>query len=557
VATLVDPDEDRRTFPRDASGLFSRCRWRGRYVGWTLGAALVMAMSSAGSALADVRERARVDIRILGRLEARPHIKRETEQTTILGVLADEAGVPVAGAISVLEPTPAAWRSCLDGTKVTTKTSEVALDTSGRFCLRGPALPQSTQARLRLSGPNHQTRDVEVGIEPQQRVRPKITASPQLIDLDDQTASVVEATLESGAPADGETAELHIDCQGTRTFLATTRAEGGRFRFETPSADLPAPGSCAFIVRSSADSSSRGVVLQGRASLSSSGWTESEGGLRAIVRVHLRWQTHTKPLTVGVLEGHSGQVHDFTIPLSDAGEGMVEVDAPPTEALSIRLAQEPLYVRRAEPLILPVPTAWQRWSVLEAVGLLGLAAFLAASWLGSESRSPRGPVPSPRVRLPGFRKRSRVTGQALDAHTGRPLAAMVELLAVGTTAKELLESTQSDQDGHFSFRIQEPGLTRLRMSANGYVTFEGPLPPGEPVVRLTERRRAALSLLTDWVRTQSPLGPVPTPGEVHREAQASGRSRVAEWAQDLAAAAYGKAPPTDRDLSALAERKPS
>lgn len=563
VDPQVDPERDRRTFPRSAGGHFHRCRWSGRYVGRALFSLLVLTGTSSGIALAEGEERARAEIHVLGRLDTRPRVRRDAEQTTLLGVLSDEAGVPVAGTVQVLEPAPTAWTSCLAGAQ-TGRAADVHVDASGRFCLQGPALPPNTRARLRLSSPNYQTRNIEIPLEAKRGQRPRITAAPELVELDGDAEVVVEATTESGPRtsgdlADGELAELYVDCGGVRTRLAETRAEGGLFRFTSSPKDLPGPESCAFIVRSSADSAPKPVVLQARARLSSSGWSEQDGRVRAVIRADLRWQGQTKPLTVGVLEGHSGQKHHFTVPLSDAGEGVLEVDTPPTETLSLRLVQAPPYARPADALALPAPTAWKGWQALEVAGLLGLAAFLVLSWLGGESRGlkdPDGTRPS-RTRLPVFGKRTRVAGRAEDAHTSRPIAASIELLAVGTTAKELLESTESDVAGHFSFQVREPGLTRLRLTAEGYVAFEGPLPPGEPVIRLTERRRAALALLTSWVRARSPTAPIPTPAEVHRQAEASGHPTVAQWAQDLAIAAYGRAPPTDGDLSALAERKPS
>lgn len=493
---------------------------------------------------------------VVGRLDTRPHIRLEPRQTTIAGVLTDESGVPVAGALRVLAPLPGAWGSCLGGTPSPGE-SDVPVDASGRYCLRGPTLPDSTRVTIRLSSSNFQTRPIDVALDPTRVERPRIEVSPELVQLDGRAAIVVEATTEGRAPAAGEAAELFIDCHGERTLLASARAENGRFRFSTAPSQLPGPDSCAFVVRSSIDSSPRPVVLQGQVGLRSSGWTEQGGRLRAVISVQLRWPSHIKPLTVGVLEAHRGLEHVLTVPLSDAGEGVLEVDTPPDGALSIRLTQAPPYARPAEALILAAPVPWRGWAPLQAAGLLGLAIWLAWSWLGAERRAPPSQE-SGAVRLPPFRKRGgTVTGRAIDLHTGRPVAATIELLGVSPTSQQVLEQAHTDSSGHFSFEVRSTGLTRLRLTADGYVAFEGLLPAGEPVIRLTERRRAAVALLAAWVRARSPAAPLPTPGEVLRTATATGRPAVARWAADVAAAAYGRTEPTDGDLSALAERKPS
>ena len=263
----------------------------------------------------------------------------------------------------------------------------------------------------------------------------------------------------------------------------------------------------------------------------------------------------SRPLDIGVLEGSLDSKHRLTVPLSSGGEGRLELDEPPTSSISLRLIRSPVYARPPDALTLPPPTKWPGWRVLEAASLLGLAVWLLFSWRSTEQKSTPGPVPgSPGV--PRSAPTGPLAGRVTDAHTGHPIAASVRIFTVGPASEELALSVQAGSDG--SFRFTRPsGVCRLRAAADGYLELDGPLPAGPAAIRLVSRRRAALSLLASWFRGRTPDGPVPTPQEVGRSARSTGRAGVAEWAEEVARAAYAASPPSDADLSALAERKPS
>jgi len=492
------------------------------------------------------------EIRILGRLDALPRVHLDSSGTTVLGVLTDEVGAAVSGNLRVLGPAAREWQPCL-GSAVG-KAQSIPIDASGRFCLRAPPLPPGSRVELELSSESHRTRVLELSLAAPLAPPPRILASPEIVDLGGAEELVVTASAEG--LSDGERAELVVDCHGERVVVATEGATAGRLRFGVPPSALPGPNACALLVRAGTESSPRPVVLQGRATLAAGAWFRQGGRTRASIRAELRWKGGRRPLDVGVLEVSRHGEHLFTAPIS-RGLAALEFEDAPSQPLTVRLIRTPLSVRPPEALTLSPPTPWAGWRVLEGAALVGLALWLVLSWRSSPRREPeRAPAPSgPSRGKPG---QGSVSGHVVDAHTGRPLGAQVRLLLAGPTAEEPLGTTVAGPDGQFELPVARPGgVLRVHASAEGYLPFQGPLGPGAPVLRLVARRRAALSLLTAWFRSKSPREPVPTPLEAGRRALARGSPGVAQWAEEVARAAYAATPPSDADLSALAERKPS
>jgi len=525
-------------------------------------AALVNA-SGQRLAHAESPDRGRVDVRVIGRLDSQPRVRMDRQQTTLVGTLGDETGLPVAGAIAVLEPSPEEWTTCHQATNEAPLPGVLPTDASGNYCLRGPALPDSTRIRLRLTAESHQARELTLPSEPARSAAAHIVEAPEVIDLDQQESFEVDAMVDPAAMSRDQ-AELFVACGDARTLLGGARPEAGHLHFAVPVAALPGPGNCAWLVHSEVDSSPRAVTLRSPARLRSLGWTTEGTGPRATIRVDLEWGARRAPLTVGVLEGRSENQPVRTVPLSDTGLGILEVDELPTEPHTIRLTQAPSYVASSNVLSLPPPTPWAGWVYVQGALLLGLAAWLVSSWRSHEKQgaSPRGHAKSPAA------SRSSevvVSGRAVDAHTGVPVPALVELWALGTSSQELVLAVTADSEGRFSLPTRRPGPARLRGAAEGYLPADAPLPSGSPILRMMQRRRAALAIFAAWLRpTQgapSPASssrfPLPTPGEVQQRARAAQQGALADWARDIAAAAYGATPPTDADLSALDERKPS
>jgi len=527
-------------------------------------AALVNA-SAHGAARAESPDRGRVDVRVIGRLDTQPRIRVDGQQTTLAGTLGDETGLPVTGAITVLEPNAEQWTTCHQALAKPPLPAGFPTDASGNYCLRGPVLPDGTRIRLRLTAESHQARELTLPSERARSATAHIIAAPDVIDLDQQETFEVDAMVDP-ATASLDEAELFVECGGARTLLGSARPEAGHLHFASAVALLPGPGNCAWLVQSELDSSPRAVTLRSPARLRSLGWTTEGGEPHATIRVDLEWGARRVPLTVGVLEGRSDSDPVWTVPLSDAGVGILAVDALPTEPLTIRLAQAPSYVAKSNVLSVPPPLPWAGWVYVQGALLLGLAAWLVSSWRGSEKQG-AGASPSARVTSPAASRPGEVTinGRAVDTHTGVPVPALVELWTLGTTSQELVLAVTADGEGRFSLPSRRPGPARLRGAAEGYVPADDPLPPGSPVLRMTQRRRAALAIFAAWLRPNrgapSPPGssrfPLPTPGEVQQRARTAQQAALADWARDIAAAAYGATPPTDADLSALDERKPS
>jgi hypothetical protein len=527
-------------------------------------AAALVNVSSQEQARAESQDRGRVDLRVIGRLDSQPRVRMDGQRTTLVGTLGDETGLPVTGAIAVLEPSPEEWTACHEATPKLPAPAGVPTDASGNYCLRGPALPDNTRIGLRLTAESHQTRELTLPGEHARRAAAHITLAPGVIDLDQQEAFEVDAMVDPAASLDA--AELFVECGDTRTLLGRARAEAGHLHFALAVALLPGPGSCAWIVRGEVDSSPRAVTLKSPARLRSLGWTTEGGRPKVAIRVELEWGPRRAPLIVGVLEGQSAKQPVWTVPLSDAGVGILEFDALPEGPLSIRLARAPIYVASSNVLSLPPPRPWVGWVYVQGALLVALAAWLVSSWRSFDKKGP-GPSASARAKSAATSRPHEVavSGRAVDAHTGFPVQAKVELRALGTSSQELVLAVTADAEGRFSLPPRRPAQAGRSGAADGYLPADDPLPPGSPVLRMTQRRRAALAIFAGWVRpakgTPGPLGPsrapLPTPGEVEQRARAAQKGTVADWARDVAAAAYGATPPTDADLSALDERKPS
>jgi len=495
--------------------------------------------------------RSSTEIRVVGRLDARVRVRKERDRTTIIGVLTDESGVPVTGSIQLPGSADGNWQSCFARASETRARDSFVVETGGNFCLNGPPLPDSTRLMLRLSADGYRTRDLELGVSARSGTPPRIIEAPELVDPTSTTPLEIRAALDG--LASGEPAQLYVECQGRQTLLASSSARASELTFSIAPETLPGPGNCAWLVSAGSMSAPRSVVLQAQATLTSRGWTERAGRARATIQVGLQTRHDKRPLDQGVLEVTRDGRHVLTAALSPRGEAILEFEQAPDGVVEVRLAEAPLYARTAEPLRLEPPRRFGLWHVLQAAGLVALGVWLAQSWRGTERR---GRPPLVGVSEAGAREDGAALGRVLDAHTGRPVAARVEVFELRATTRELLQILETGDEGRFSLEPAPGHVRKLRVTADGYATFEGVWSPATPLVRLVARRRAALALLAGWFRGQG-SGPVPTPQQIQEAAASSGRRSVEEWARGVARAAYAAEPPSDADLSALAERKPS
>lgn len=497
------------------------------------------------------------EIRVVGRLAARVRVEATPTGSAIIGVLTDETGMPVAGTVGVEEPS-GPWQSCVGRGAATA--SLFATDEGGRFCVSGPKLARDARAVLRFAAEGYRSRELELGVATGGATPPRWLSAPDVIELDRAESVEVRARIADDAE---EPAMLELDCSGERTILGRARAHEHEVRFVVEPTSLPGPGSCSLVVRANIESDARPVVLRAPARLTALGWSTTDGRPSARIGAELHFGEHTRPLAQGLLEvSHDGR-HLLNAGLTPSGVAELEFDQTPPGKLTIRLIEFPPHVRAPLALELAPPGPWNVWHVFEAGLLALLGLWLFASW-----RSDRRPAPRPnRLEMASRGARTNaIVGRIVDAHTGAPVpAADVVLLAIGTSSEDVVSSAQADGAGRFELAPAEAGVTRLRVSAHGYLTFEGVLSAREPVIRLATRRRAALGLFASWARGQEwiarALGraapTVPTPEQITRVARTSGRDEVAEWTAGVAQAAYGPTPPSDADLSALAERKPS
>jgi len=217
------------------------------------------------------------------------------------------------------------------------------------------------------------------------------------------------------------------------------------------------------------------------------------------------------------------------------------------------------------------PSPWRGTPWLLAAG--AVAYWVVRSWKRPEraSRARRNERPAKEVGRASVEvveadpSRSGWRGRVLDAHEGTPIeAARISILVPVFDGEGVAATQTSAADGSFTIakvKAARNDGSRLVVTAPYHATLSAPVPKdGILSVGLVSRRRALLERLVSWANRAGGLWVSrrrePTPLEIAELARRRQDENAAEWAAQVAEAAYGPSPPDERREGEIVSREP-
>jgi hypothetical protein len=393
----------------------------------------------------------------------------------------------------------------------------------------------------------------------------------------------VEPPLSGGQDRDRLELELSFTGQGEqpRVLASAPARPGERAQLEITSADLGPPGPGVLSVRSTGSEAlqpgerSAVVLRTARVALGASG-TITPGNPEGGIEIPVAVGSALGAVPSGSVEARLGAASVGMAPVhAGAATILVRFDAPRDELVELELvyvSREPWWIA-GDALVVRVPIAapspWRSlpW-MLAAVAIL---LWFASAWrrparreraaTDDDARAPSGRPSLEVVELGPANSGWR--GHVLDAHDGEPIQdARVQVVVPAFQGDGVVAEATTDEAGSFDLpHAPEATATgvQLRIKARWHAALARPMPPaGFVAVQLVSRRRALLERLVDWARRRgSPWanGDEPTPGDLATVARDQREPAIAEWAQEVEAAAYGPEPPDEPREAAIRERE--
>lgn len=436
-------------------------------------------------------------------------------------------------------------------------------DSTGRFCLRWQAAPNTTRLQLRFAGDAYhgdcgQTLTFDAQATQQIATQLLFNAPPDSIRIDRSQVVIAGHLQLQSKRAHAELSSLPIDLFADGKLLAKARSSGdGKVRFRFAGSQLRPPRAAELTLRFAGTSQLAGSQIKRRVTLRAqvqlalqAAPKATAAGDEAFLAIAVKSGGGTVDL--GVVE--ATQPDGISVASAPVKGGLAKLSVPlPPDAqqrlrLSLRYLPASPFLVAGRPLAVSVAIAPPSpiWRLgLVAVVLLAVAA-VSLSWRRSD-KTPEAVVQAKQL-PPGVHVLEQADGSGgwhgnvIDAHSGLALPDVaIVIRAASLEGDGILHRGRSDEHGHFEFELDEllPGATLLAES-DSHSKVQRPLPSrGQLRIALETRRRSALRAFVDWTRRQGrPFRrrPEATPGHVQRVAE---DDSTRAWAERVKATVYG------------------
>lgn len=514
----------------------------------------------------------RAPIAVLASMRLDSHVEPVGSRWRFRGQVTDDLGVAIPD--TQLKLPSLSFHSCSEPEPFLTVTKT---DVRGEFCVEFDQAPAHLRVEVRAE--NHETYQGALEL-PRRGAQLVFVRAPSSVDLDSPSPELIELSHVLGAPEDeerrlsepqGARIELGLRCGDQFRQLATQESRAGELsRFEVPAERFSPPGRCsleATLESSTSRLSAHPTSLDVRGTVTLTLTNLSRQGSR--LRVEFLATASGEDLSTGLVEARTPEGRFLATAEIQGGQGRFDWDLqdlpgaePELTELQLNFHDAHPHYRAGPPLVISIPRPGEGLNhrVVHGLVLLLLFTWLGLAWV---RRSPPHTLAAP-VLPPGEAvvhvlepSSGPLHGRVRDAHTSEPLELiLVELLVPSATGEQLLASTQTDEEGKFTFAetTERLPLRRLRFSSRAHMSLETTNPGSALEVRLTERRRAGLTVFIQrmsqidsaWFR-RSP----PTPGEVQRHSLAQNAHQRAEWAARIERVSFGPDAPSEQEVHEL------
>ncbi len=527
-----------------------------------------------------------LELKVVGtaHLQARASATATTGTVVIHGMLTDDRGEPLPGAVvnvhpsvlgGSLESCPSSGAAAVSGLA---PRAAVTTDAQGRFCAAwvAPQLDVEPTIGLRFAGSDeYQSTSIQIPLDRRHRaISLRFAPAPQQLALEQPVHTIlVDTVLQQGALAEELTESIPVflsleeDPRTGPLPLASTMVRAGETaRLELKGTQLRGSGPATLAA------STPGTNSIEAARTSVTVLRTAEVTLSVLSR-HKAPLVYEEPLVIqasavgstkprGAIELSLPGIPAITAPLVS---GRATLSAPRSHAFRGSVAATYRYLpdgpawkpKAALDIVLVVtpPSPWRH--VPWALAAAGIVGWLARSWRRPRaSTQPRPGVPPQPSGVPELQVlrqgalRDGWSGLVLDAHDGRPVPdALVELQLPSFGGIAPAVSARTASDGCFSLKHTPiPEGTRIRVSARLHAPFQRPVPPpGTLKISLVTHRRQILKAFVAWVRGTGRslrLGEDPTPRELYQKATTLDAPEIARWALETERTAFGAEPVT-------------
>lgn len=523
--------------------------------------------STASSA--PVAEDASVALEVAGRLSLSAKIQATAgeEWVRVFGRVTDENQVPILAEIEfVQEGRVLPWRPCSESLGNLSRGTTLRSDQDGSFCGMVETRTGEGPISVRTRAEHYEAATTVAPVDNARDAAPANFISAPDRMADEGQLFVVELLASSGQ-ATGGTLSLELECAGSMTQLGEEGLRGStmlRFEFVRPSVR---PGPCRFVATTAVSGrkiqSERDVLVAARVHLESSAEVRKDAQLE----LTLVARALDTPVDEGIVEARVGEEFASSAPVR-AGKARLRISLE-SEAKSAQVRFVPSNPAHlpGPPLTVDIPrrkpsSSWAPW---HALLLLALAAWITLTWIRPKKRlteSEATPPQRPTLQAAAA-ARGRIRGQIIDADSSQPIrAARVRLERLTAQRTECMESTQSDEEGHFFFEREfvEADLLFLSVQHEHYMTLRSRVESAVSKAFLQTRRRAVIAHLIAWAERRGrpwSVPPVPTTGHIERVAEMRHEGSISSWAAAVGRAAYGPEPPSEDWVSELREPGPN
>jgi hypothetical protein len=442
------------------------------------------------------------------------------------------------------------------------QTRPFTTDSEGRSCVRVTGSVPAGALELSFQGDAlHSSTRIRIPLHAE-RLDPSLAFDSPALELSlDQPTHRLRLTLSNG-DSGGAVPDIRLLMQEEDRELpldATDWARSGAgLSFTLRSEQLGKPGPARLIARLTG--SDGAVPTRAEAVALRVAVVRLEAELRGLdetgADIFISASTRAGIAASGRIEARIGDQAVGASPLV-AGQARLRVGVPSPDAASIILhyrSDDPWWIADA-PLELKLArraaheTARWPWLVL----LLPIGYFcLRALQRPAPRQAARARRPVPQggaVRTESGPSSAGWIGTVTDAHDGRPIAgARVEAILPSLREATSRRVVITDATGRFELPalVQPmPEGAQLHVSSPLHTEVQRPLPPqGRVAVALMSRRRAVLRRLVRWARSMGPpwvRAGEPTPAQIADVAVRRGDLETARWAENVEAAAFGRA----------------
>lgn|GEM_PF-1824701 len=509
-------------------------------------------------------------LEVLGEIRIEVRIEASSGgRSRLLGTLSDEVGQPISGTLVVTGPpgTDLVLLPCASPLQQAggPKQSILSVPPSGEICAE--FVGDASELQVLAQAPHFiETKTTVQSRDPLSLPAPQFLNAPQTLDLQTtRSVDLLAGPVGKELPSDTQLT-LSIICPDADPIaLARKPALGLRMlRFEVTLGANAGSGNCQLVATSSAPGfsdaqSTRNVLVRTRVTIE----TVSTQLKDATALIEVAVRTGDRPTQTGTLQAISSGAYLTGAPVKN-GRAVLEVQRGPSSLeLSIAYASSlaSLLPGNEVSVVVPARAMNKSWTGLHLVGLLLFGSWLTYLWLNprTKRRAPDQRILPPRTAGITTEGKSGgpLHGTISDAHTGQGLPkVLLRIEAIGPEATEVLEETNSDEEGNFKFKTQSPttGLLRLVAVTPTHMTLVAPIQSSRVAVHLTQRRRALVENLVQWAKSRgSPwfTGSAPTPGGVEKAARQKKQPLTESWAAAVASAAYSPNSVSEEEVQQL------